>query len=48
MDGGNTPDITANEDGEAWYHFCKKGTYALICKTDVCHLKIKSQDEVTH
>ena len=35
MDGGRTPDSTAKEDGEAWYHFCKKGTYALIYKTGI-------------
>ena len=46
MLAGNTPDTTANEDGEAWNHPCKKGIYALIYKIGVCHFKmIRNQDE---
>jgi len=36
MVAGNTPDISAKEDREAWYQCCKKGRYALIYKTSVC------------
>lgn len=42
--GGNTPDTTANEDEEAWNHFCKKGTYALIYKNGRMSLDIRGED----
>jgi hypothetical protein len=43
MDGGNTPDTTANEDGEASNHSCKKGTYTLICKNRRMSSKVRNK-----
>ena len=48
MDAGNTPDTMANEDGEAWNHDCRKGTYALIYKTGVSLKKIRYQGETNY